>query len=87
MMEDVYASKTCVGGCLRAQELKRTGQGGAPNSQHFGLFYFGTLRSELELIPSGPGTRLRGLGALVSEKFAYERDESEWFLNTTKNVA
>jgi hypothetical protein len=40
------------------------------------IFYFRTARSELESLPSGVSSGLRGLDSLVAGKFADERDEA-----------
>jgi hypothetical protein len=66
-------SETYVGGCLCLQKDARRNFE-FPKSRLW--FYFRTPRSELELLPFGLSTRLRGLGALVAEKFADERDEA-----------
>jgi hypothetical protein len=52
-----------------------------------GVFYFGTPRSELALIPTGRSRGLRGLDALVAEKFADERETNRVLLDTIKDVA
>lgn len=68
-----------MGGCL-CSEKKGEKKEVARRSPEFlatrVLFYFRTTRSELESLPSGISSGLRGLGALVAGKFADERDEA-----------